>query len=713
MTELQLSETTVERQIGGQTLTLKTGMMAKQAAAAVVVQYGQTVVLSAVSTGKPRPGIDFFPLMVDYREKMYAAGKFPGGFFKREARPSDNETLVMRLTDRPLRPLFPEGFKDEVVINSVVLSFDGENEADVLSLTGAGAAVTLSPLPFAGPVAGVRVGRVGGELVVNPTVDQRRESDIDLVVAGTQEAVTMVEAGADEIPEQDMLDAIACGHEAIREICEAISELREQAGKPKMDFTPADHNQALQALKDRALAPLKEALLTPTKFARRDAVKAVRDEVVAELARPEEEGGPTEELLKDLWEKVMEAAVREMLLAEKKRVDGRTPEDVRAIDSRVAMLPCAHGSALFTRGETQALVSVTLGTKADEQTVEGLKERRGQRFYLHYNFPGFCVGEAKMPRGPGRREIGHGTLAQRALTPVMPPEENFPYTVRVVSDIMESNGSSSMASVCGGTLALMDAGVPIQRPVAGIAMGLIKESDQVVVLSDILGDEDHYGDMDFKVTGTQNGVTALQMDIKCAGLSTEILQAALEQARQGRLHILREMLKAIQRPREEISPLAPRIHTLQIPVDGIGKLIGPGGKTIRALQDEHDVKIDVEDDGTVTIASADGEALEAVLNTVEAMFKEPEIGAVYEGEVKTVRDFGCFVEIAPGVDGLVHVSELDHGFVKNVSDVANVGDQMRVKILDIDDQGRIRLSRKAILPKPEGEEEETKGGKKE
>jgi polyribonucleotide nucleotidyltransferase len=706
---LQLNETKVERTIGGHTLSLSTGLMAKQAAGSVVVRCDDTVVLSAVSVGDPRPGGDFFPLMVDYREKMYAAGKFPGGFFKREARPSDRETLTMRLTDRPLRPLFPDGFRHDVIINGVVLSYDGKNEPDVLSMTGAAAAVSLSELPFAGPMAGVRVGRVEGEFVLNPTSEEIGNSDLNLVVAGTPEAVTMVEAGALELPEETMLAAIEFGHDAIKQICEMIAELQEKVGKPKMTFEVPSHDEVLKRLIDRALAPLQQALQTPGKFARGDAAKAVRNEVIAEMARPEEEGGPTEELIKDLWEEVMAAAVRGLLKEKKLRVDGRSPTDVRDIDSRVAMLPCAHGSSLFTRGETQALVSVTLGTKADEQTIEGLFERRGEKFYLHYNFPGFCVGEAKPPRGPGRREIGHGALAQRALEPVIPGDEDFPYTVRVVSDIMESNGSSSMASVCGGTLALMDAGVPIHRPVAGIAMGLIKEAEEVIVLSDILGDEDHFGDMDFKVTGTQSGVTALQMDIKCKGLSKEILQSALEQAREGRIHILREMLKAIQRPREEISPLAPRIETIQIPVDGIGKLIGPGGKNVRAMQDDLGVKIDIDDDGTVCISSENGEKLKQALSMIDAMFTEPEIGAEYDGEVKNVRDFGAFVEIAPGVEGMVHISELSHSYIKNIHDAVKAGDPLKVKITDIDDTGRIRLSHKALLPKPEGEE----AGKKE
>ena len=472
---LELNEVKMERTIGGKPLSISTGMIAKQAAGAVMVRYGDTVVFSAVSVGTPRPGIDFFPLMVDYREKMYAAGKMPGGFFKREARPSTKETLVSRLTDRPLRPLFPKGFMDEVVVQSMVLSYDGKNEPDVLSITGAGAATHISAIPFERALAGVRVGLVDDEFVLNPDADAIEHSDLNLVIAGTSEAVTMVEAGANELSEDRMVEALEFGHAAIREICAMIDELREQVGKPKADFTPPAESDLLDRLKARALEPLKAALQTPTKFGRRDAVKTLRNEIIAELARPEEEGGPTEAEIKGLWEDVTEAAVRQLLVQENKRVDGRAPEEVRPIDSRVAVLPCTHGSALFTRGETQGLVSVTLGTKADEQTVEGLQERRGEKFYLHYNFPGFCVGEAKMPRGTSRREIGHGMLAQRALMPVIPHDDGFPYTIRVVSDVMESNGSSSMASVCGGTLALMDAGVPIRRPVAGIAMGLVKE----------------------------------------------------------------------------------------------------------------------------------------------------------------------------------------------------------------------------------------------
>ncbi|MFH0910713.1 MAG: polyribonucleotide nucleotidyltransferase, partial [Planctomycetota bacterium] len=557
-------ETRVERMIGGRMLGLSTGLMGKQAAGAVVVQYENTVVFSAAALGDARLDGDFLPLTVDYREKMYAAGKYPGGFFKREARPTEKETLVMRLTDRPMRPLFPRGFINELVVSSMVLSADGKNEPDILSLIGASAAVSLSEIPFAGPLAGVRVGRANGEFVLNPTAAERELSDLDLVVAGTSEAVTMVEAGARELPEATMLAGIEFGHRAIREICEMITELQARVGKPKLEFHEPDHGALLAALKARALKPLKQALSTPTKFGRRDASKALRSEIAAEMARPEEEGGPTEALLKALWEDLTGVAVREMLLEEGRRVDGRGPADIRPIEARVAVLPCTHGSALFTRGETQALVAITLGTKSDEQIVEGLYERVGRKFYLQYNFPGFCVGEAKFPRGPGRREIGHGALAQRALDPILPHDAGFPYTIRAVSEIMESNGSSSMASVCAGTLALMDAGVPIHRPVAGIAMGLVKEGDRVSILSDILGDEDHYGDMDFKVTGSQQGVTALQMDIKCTGLSSEIMRQALDQALEGRIHILREMLKALQRPRAEISPLAPRLHVMQV-----------------------------------------------------------------------------------------------------------------------------------------------------
>jgi len=699
---MDMNEVAVERTIGGRQLRLSTGLMGKQAAGAVQATYGSTSVFSAVSLGDPRADMDFFPLFVDYREKMYAAGKFPGGFFKREARPTEKETLVMRLTDRPMRPLFPKGFRNEVIIYSLVLSADGENEPDVVSMTSAAGAVGLSVIPFGGPMAGARVGRVDGEFVLNPTQQQRESSDLDLVIAGTAEGVTMVEAGAEEIDEDTMLAAMEFGHQAIREICEMLAELQEKAGKPKMNFQPPEHTDLVEAMLDAAGDRLREALLTPTKFGRRDASKQVRDEVIAKLAKPEEEGGPDEALLKGLWEEVTGRVVRALVLEQGARVDGRKPDEVREIDARVAMLPCAHGSALFTRGETQALATATLGTKSDEQTVEGLYERRGQKFYLHYNFPGFCVGEAKVPRGPGRREIGHGALAQRALEPILPHEDGFPYTIRVVSDVMESNGSSSMASVCGGTLSLMDAGVPIRRPAAGIAMGLMKEDDKVVVLSDILGDEDHYGDMDFKVAGTQTGVTALQMDIKCTGLSTEILRAALEQARQGRIHILREMLKALQRPRPEISQLAPRLHTLVINPELIGKLIGPGGKTVRAIQEETGAKIDIEDTGEIMIASPDQESLAGAIQRVEALVKEPEMGEEYkDAVVKAVRDFGCFVEISPGVEGLVHISELTHGYVKTISDEVKVGDRMDVKIIAIDAQGRIKLSRKALLPEPQ------------
>ena len=700
---LNLKEYVVERDFAGKKLSLKSGMIAKQAAGAVFVQYGETVVFSAVTVGDPREGVeDFFPLTVDYREKMYAAGKFPGGFFKRESRPSDRETLVMRLTDRPMRPLFPKGFTNEVVISSMVLSSDGQNHADVLSMVGSAAAVCISEIPFYGAMAGVRVGRIGGQFVANPTMEQMEKSDLNLVIAGTKDAITMVEAGANEMPESDMIDALDFGHGLIRQICDMIEELVRLCGKPKMAFVPKSHDAIVKDFVARALPRLKPALLTPGKSARRDAAKAVRNAVIAEMAKPEEQGGPTEATLKGLWEEVMAAAIRGMILDENKRVDGRTCTDIRPIDCRVNVLPRTHGAALFTRGETQALVTCTLGTKGDEQSIEGLFENRGERFYLHYNFPGFSVGEAKLPRGPGRREIGHGALAQRALTPLVPAAEKFPYTVRLVSDIMESNGSSSMASVCGGTLAMMDAGVPMERPVAGIAMGLIKEGDRVGILSDILGDEDHFGDMDFKVCGSAQGITALQMDIKCTGLSRAIMQKALEQARVGRLHILECMKQAIATPRADISPYAPRIHTLMVDPELLGKLIGPGGKTVRGIQEKSGAKIDIDDSGAVMIASADGAGLKMAISLVEAIVKVPEVGDEFVGKVVSIRDFGAFVEIAPGVDGLVHVSELAHGYVKTVGEVCKMGDTFNVKIIGIDEQGRIKLSRKALLPKPEG-----------
>ncbi|MHC4871681.1 MAG: polyribonucleotide nucleotidyltransferase [Planctomycetota bacterium] len=705
---LELNEVKVEREIGGRTLSITTGVVAKQAAGAVFVRYGDTVVLSAVCIGGDAKG-DFFPLMVDYREKMYAAGKFPGGFFKREARPSTKETLVMRLTDRPIRPLFPKGFMQEVVITGVAMSADGENDPDILSMTGAAAAVCISKIPFAGPMAGVRVGQVNGELVINPTESQKLESNLDLVIAGTAEAVTMVEAGGDEISEDRMIEALEFGHAAIKEICAMIAELQEKAGKEKMEFSPPEKGDVFNAIHDRAKEDLIKALLTPGKFNRSDAAKEVKKAVIEEFVKEDEEGGLTEGEFEAIWEDVTEKIVRKYMVESQKRIDGRDFTQVREIDTKIGMLPCTHGSSLFTRGETQAMVVATLGTKSDEQTQEGLYERIGEKFYLHYNFPGYCTGEAKMPRSTSRRELGHGALAQRALSMVMPHDDGFPYTIRLVSEIMESNGSSSMASVCGGTLALMDAGVPIKRPVAGIAMGLIKEENDIVILSDILGDEDHYGDMDFKVTGTQDGITALQMDIKCTGLSTDIMKQALAQAKEGRMHILREMLKSIQRPREDISPLAPRMHSMMINPDLIGKIIGPGGKTIRAIQEDTGVKIDIEDTGEVCISTDKAEGFEKAIEMIKAMTAEPVIGQQYKGTVKSIKDFGCFVEIIPGIEGLVHISELDSGFVKNVADVVKMNDEIDVKIIDIDNQGRIKLSRKALMdaPAPEDSEDES------
>ncbi len=701
---LELNEVKVEREIGGRKMSLTTGKIAKQAAGAVLVQYGDTIVLSAVSMGGDARG-DFFPLMVDYREKTYAAGKFPGGFFKREARPSTHETLTMRLTDRPIRPLFPKGFMKEVVINGVVMSFDGENEGDVLSMTGAAAAVCISKIPFAGPMAGVRVGQINGELVINPLKSQMAESNLDLTVAGTADAVTMVEAGGDEISEDRMLEAIEFGHATIKEICAMIAELQEKAGKEKMEFESPEAGELFDTIYNRAKEDLIKALLTPGKFNRSDASKEVKVAVKEEFVKEEEEDGLTEGEFESIWESVTEKIVRTYMVENQSRIDGRKFTEVRDIATEIGLLPCAHGSALFTRGETQGLVVATLGTKSDEQTQDGLGERTTEKFYLHYNFPGYCTGEAKMPRSIGRRELGHGALAQRALTPVIPSDE-FPYTIRLVSEIMESNGSSSMASVCGGTLALMDAGVPIKRPVAGIAMGLIKEGEDIIVLTDILGDEDHYGDMDFKVTGTQNGITALQMDIKCSGLSTDIMKSALAQAKEGRMHILQEMLKSIQSPREDISPLAPRMHTIMIKPDLIGKIIGPGGKTIRGIQEDTGVKIDIEDTGEVCISSDKVEGFQKAIDMIEAMTAEPEIGKTYKGTIKSIKDFGCFVEFIPGLEGLVHISEIDNGFVKSVDDVVKLDQVIDVKIIDIDNQGRVKLSRKATMAKPSEEKTE-------
>lgn len=705
--DLQLHEVAVERMIAGRRLRLSTGMVAKQAAGACLVQYEDTIVLTAVTSAPGRRGSDeedFFPLTVDYREKTYAAGKFPGGFFKREKAPSTKETLTMRLTDRPIRPLFPKGFTDEVVIQSVVLSCDMQNDPDILSIIGASAALSLSPLPFEGPIGACRVGRKNGTFVINPTHNDLKESTLNLVLAGTTESITMVEASAKELPEDVMVEALLCGHTVAREVAEMIRELVAKAGpKEKMRVVPPPIPACLDAVREAARDRIRVAVCTPGKIRRRDAVKALRDEIVTRMAKPLEEGGPTEEEVARAFDLVRVEVVRG-LIREGKRIDGRDLTTIRPIDCRVGLLPCVHGSALFTRGETQALCAVTLGTAEDSQKVDGLHEEYYETWYLHYQAPGFSVGEAKVPRGPGRRDIGHGMLAQRALAAVMPHEDGFPYTVRAVSEILEMNGSSSMATVCAATLALMDAGVPIKKPVAGIAMGLLQEEgEEPIILSDILGDEDHYGDMDFKVCGTRDGVTALQMDIKVKGISAETMKKALAQAREGRMLILDKIESCLRAPRPQINPRAPRVHAMTVDTDLIGKLIGPGGKTIRAIQEESRAKIDIEDDGSITIFAPDDESLQLAKEKIENLVAIPEIGKIYEGPVTSVRDFGAFVEILPGTEGLCHISELTDKYVEDIYEIVKVGDRLKVKVIDIDAIGKIRLSRKAVIYEERGE----------
>ena len=690
--------TEVKTTIGHETLRISTGALAKQANGSVVVQYGETIVLvAAVGEAKVKEELDFFPLTADYREKTYAAGKIPGGYIKREGRPSTKEVLTMRLIDRPVRPLFPENFRREVQVMAMVLSADGENDPDIPAMVGASAALCLSGLPFAGPTGSVRVGRVDGQLVLNPTIAQMAESDLELVVAGTQDAIMMVEGEAKEVPEADLVQALSFAHEAIRDIVALEHELLSKCGKQICaQDEPAPADPVLDMLKPIALDQLKVRLQTQGKQTRSAAVKAYRDELVAQHASEDDDGKPTPAQVKEAFSALEREALRRMILDDGVRCDGRRLDEIRDISIELGILPRTHGTALFTRGETQALVVTTLGTKSDQQMVEGLNEKYSMRFMLHYNFPPFCVGEARPIRSVSRREIGHGHLAERALQQVLPETSEFAYTIRLVSDVLESNGSSSMASVCGGSLSLMDAGVPLRAPVAGIALGLVKEGDQVAVLSDILGSEDHCGDMDFKVAGTARGVTGLQMDIKVAGIDAAILTRALEQARVGRLHILGEMAKVLDQPRPEVSEYAPRLCQIKIDPDKIGSIIGPGGKTIKAIQEQTETRIEIEDDGTVTISAATVEAAEAAKSRVESLTEEVQVGRIYMGKVVSIKDFGAFVELLPGKDGLLHISEMSDEYVERVDDVVKLGDQVRVKAVEIDGQGKIRLSRKGL-----------------
>jgi polyribonucleotide nucleotidyltransferase len=688
----------VEVEIGGRPLTIETGKLAKQASGSVVVTYGETVVLVTVVGAKDaKPDADFLPLTVEYQERFYAVGKIPGSFFRREiGRPTEKETLTCRFIDRPLRPLFADGYACETQIIATVLSADKENDADLLAMIGASASLSISHVPFMGPVAGVRVGMIDGTYVINPTTTQQKESVLDLIVAGTKKAVVMVEGGADMLSEDVVLDAIYAGHEALKTIIAVQEEMQAAVGVAKMVVVPPQVDAKLQKqVADIAAGPMEKVITTSDKMERYAAFDELKGNVVAKFEEDPEfsRQGEVKSLLKELQKSMMRARIVE----KGERIGGRKFDEVRKIDTEVALLPRVHGSALFTRGETQALVTTTLGSGDDEQRVETLDGMSFRKFMLHYNFPPFCVGEARFMRGPSRRDIGHGALATRALEKVLPSVEDFPYTIRIVSDILESNGSSSMASVCGGSLALMDAGVPIKAPVSGVAMGLIKDGEKVVVLTDILGDEDHLGDMDFKVTGTADGITALQMDIKIEGVTREIMTTALAQAKAGRIHILGEMAKSLDKSRAEMPAHAPKIITMHINPDKIRDLIGPGGKIIRGIQADLDVKIDVDDSGTVKIFAADGVVAQQAQDRVNEVTAEAEIGKVYEGVVKTIVDFGAFVEILPGTDGLVHISELANGRVEKVTDVLKEGDKLKVKVLAVDQRGKIRLSRKACL----------------
>ncbi len=695
--------------VGGRALTLETGRLAKQAHGSILVTYGETMVLVTAVSQDERPGLDFFPLTCEFVEKTYAAGKIPGGFFKREARQRDEEILTCRIMDRPLRPLFPEGFKKDTQIIATVLSSDKQNKADVLALTGASAALHISDIPWSGPIVGVRVGRKDGEFVAYPTVADLETCDLDLVVACSRDAIVMVEGGAAEATESDHIDALMFAHETAQPVIDLIEKIRAAVGKPKKTFKAAELPEDIKA-RVAALADedLKKATKVTDKKARYEGYKGLKkklsETLLAELGAAEYL--PLEKLCAAEFEERKAHVVRSYVLEEGLRIDGRDTKTVRPIMCEAGLLPRVHGSALFQRGETQAIVTTTLGTSSDEQKIDGLMGETWKRFYLHYNFPPFSTGETKPMRGPGRREIGHGALAERALLRMIPAPDQFPYTIRIVSETLESNGSSSMAAVCGGCLSLMDAGVPIKSPVAGIAMGLIMEGEKYAVLSDILGDEDHLGDMDFKVCGTARGVTAIQMDIKIAGLSRAILHEALDQAREGRLHILGKMLETLPTVRPDLSKYAPRITTVKVKPDQIRLIIGPGGKTIKGIVDATGVAIDVEDDGTVNVASADADAVKKALDIIRGLTAEAEVGATYTGTVKRITDFGAFVEILPNTDGLLHISEMAHTRVERVEDVLKEGDTLDVKVLSVDREGKIRLSRRELLPLPEGEEGE-------
>lgn len=689
----------------GKTISVETGRIAKQADGAVMVRMGDTMVLcTVVSAKEAKPGQDFFPLVVDLRESFTAGGKFPGGFLKREGRPSDGETLASRLIDRSLRPLFPKGYYNDTQVICQVYSSDGQNEADVLGAIGASAAIHISDIPYDGPMAQVKVGRVNGEFVINPTIDELKDSDMDLIVAGTAQSVIMIEGEMKEVSEAEMLEAIKEGHKSIVKLCEFQEELRKEYGVEKREFTPEEKNEELENLvKEKVGNRLKEIVGTGLgKEEYNGQLRELKNEIIEEITSNEEYEEAGSEV-SSIFGKMEKDELRSMILEEKRRIDGRSPEDIRDIWTEVGYLPRAHGSSVFTRGETQALVSVTLGTKRDAQSVDTLFYEEDKTFMLHYNFPPYCVGEAGFMRGPGRREIGHGHLAERALKMVLPKFEDFGYVVRVRSDITESNGSSSMASVCGGSMALMDAGVPVPKPVAGIAMGMIVGENNTVVLSDIRGEEDFMGDMDFKTAGTADGITATQMDMKVQGISFEIIEEALKQAHSGRMHILEKMAETISKPKDSISEFAPQFVNMTIDGDSIGAVIGPGGKVIQTLQKETDTEIWIEEDeegkGQITISADSLEKAEAAKKRIQAVAGQLDEGATYKGTVKAIKEYGAFVEIVPGKEGLLHISELEHGHVNKVEDVLSVGDQVDVKLLKVEHGGKLRLSRKALLPK--------------
>ncbi|MCJ8006312.1 polyribonucleotide nucleotidyltransferase [Lederbergia wuyishanensis] len=695
--EQQLKQT-FSMEWAGRPLTVEIGQLAKQASGAALIRYGDTAVLSTATASKDPKAVDFFPLTVNYEERLYAVGKIPGGFIKREGRPSEKAILASRLIDRPIRPLFADGFRNEVQVVSVVMSVDQNCSSEMAAMFGSSLALCVSDIPFEGPIAGVVVGRIDGEFVINPTVEQMEISDINLTVAGTKDAINMVEAGADEVPEEIMLEAIMFGHEEIKKLIQFQEEIAAKVGKPKREVVLYEVDATLEAeVRNMCEKSLIEAIQVEEKHAREDAIQAVKEKVIADFTERENIEDETLKQVKKILDSLVKEEVRRLITVEKVRPDGRKPAEIRPLSSEVNLLARTHGSGLFTRGQTQALSICTLGALGDVQILDGLGIEESKRFMHHYNFPHFSVGETGPIRGPGRREIGHGALGERALEPVIPNEVDFPYTIRLVSEVLESNGSTSQASICASTLAMMDAGVPIKAPVAGIAMGLVKSGEHYTVLTDIQGMEDHLGDMDFKVAGTSKGVTALQMDIKIEGLSREILEEALMQAKEGRMHILESMLETIREPKKQLSQYAPKILTIQINPDKIRDVIGPSGKQINKIIEETGVKIDIEQDGKVFIASADEEMNIKAKKIIEDLVREVEIGQIYLGKVKRIEKFGAFVELFPGKDGLVHISQLAEERVNKVEDVVSIGDEILVKVIEIDNQGRVNISRKAVL----------------